>query len=62
MKAIKIQCEECGVKTYSIIDSYDDEPNIKCSNCGWATCCNESDVVNIEETWDISNLINKVGD
>lgn len=62
MKTIKIKCSECDVVTYSAIDNYNNEPYIRCSNCGWANCCNESNVVNIEETLDISNLINKVGD
>lgn len=62
MKTIKIKCSECDVITYSVIEDYNDEPVIICSNCGWANCCYETDIVNIEEIWDISNLLNKVGD
>ena len=62
MKAIKIFCEECDTTTYSVIGSHPLVELVICSNCGWAICCDEKDVVNIEEILDISNLVNKVGD
>ena len=63
MKAIKIFCENCNTLTYSVIA----EPNtyylcVRCSDCGKGICFDEKDIVNIEETWDISGLVNKVGD
>ena len=58
MKAMKVFCEDCDTITYLIIDSYHTSYElVMCSNCGGAICCNENNVVNIEETIDISHLV-----
>lgn len=63
MKAIKVFCEECYVTTYPAINNHHPSyESIMCSGCGWVIYCDEENMVNIEETMNISDLVNRVGD